>query len=78
MTLCQCSRLQLTFSQALDFRQWLGGEEKINRYCHALAIAGGKRVAQILHTHVMDSTAQGKLPLNMVRFEHMITGRAWA
>ncbi len=50
---------------ALRFRSWLGGEEKINEYCHKLAIAGGKRLAEVLGTRVMDP--DGSLTLNMVR-----------
>jgi hypothetical protein len=50
---------------ALDFRQWLGGEHKINEYTHNLAIAGGKRLADLLGTSVMDP--EGDLTLNMVR-----------
>jgi hypothetical protein len=53
------------FISALDFRAWLGGEYKINNYCRSLALAGGKRLAEILGTNVMDST--GELTLNMVR-----------
>ena len=50
---------------ALDFRQYLGGEHKINEYTHNLAIAGGKRLASLLGTSVMDP--KGDLTLNMVR-----------
>lgn len=50
---------------ALDFREWLGGEAKINAYCHALALAGGQRLAEILGTSVMGSE---ELILNIVRF----------
>jgi hypothetical protein len=49
----------------LDFRQWLGGEHKINEYTHNLAIAGGKHLANLLGTSVMDP--DGDLTLNMVR-----------
>lgn len=49
---------------ALDFREWLGGERKINEYTHALAIAGGNRLAECLGTRVMDP--DGELTLNMV------------
>lgn len=51
---------------ALDFRQWLGGEAKINGYCHALALAGGKRMAEILGTEVMHGKDEDELTLNMV------------
>lgn len=49
---------------ALDFRNWLGGEHKINEYCHGLALKGGKRLAEIFGTRVMDP--EGDLTLNMV------------
>lgn len=51
---------------ALDFRLWLGGEEKINGYCHALALAGGKAMAAILGTEVMHGKDEDELTLNMV------------
>lgn len=56
----------LSIGPALDFREWLGGETKINNYTRALAIAGGKRVAEILGTYVMDDTENSELTLNMV------------
>lgn len=49
---------------ALDFRNWLGGEIKINEYCHNLALQGGQRLAEIFGTRVMDPN--GDLTLNMV------------
>ncbi|KAJ7455931.1 pyridoxal phosphate-dependent transferase [Mycena galericulata] len=56
----------LSVATALDFRQWLGGEEKINAYCREIAVQGSKRLAQILGTSatVMDPT--GEMTLNMV------------
>ena len=55
---------------ALDFREWLGGEHKINEYIHTLALAGGKRLAERLGTRVMDP--DGELTLNMVREQQLI------
>jgi len=52
---------------ALDFREWLGGEVKINEYCRDLAIRGGKRLAEILGTEEMDKTPNRELTLNMVQ-----------
>jgi len=52
---------------ALDFREWLGGEIKINEYCRTLAIKGGERLAEILGTEGMDKTPNHELTLNMVR-----------
>ncbi|KAF5316760.1 hypothetical protein D9619_006842 [Psilocybe cf. subviscida] len=54
----------LTVVDALRFRKWLGGEEKINAYCHDLALKGGKRLAEVLGTQVMDPS--GESTLNMV------------
>ena len=49
---------------ALEYRQWLGGEHKINAYCHNLAVEGGKRLAELWGTRLMDPT--GEFTLNMV------------
>ncbi|KAF8999305.1 pyridoxal phosphate-dependent transferase [Cyathus striatus] len=57
----------ITVPDALKFRAWLGGEEKINEYCHDLALKGGKRLAEILGTSVMDP--EGEFTLNMVNVE---------
>lgn len=62
----------LSINAALDFRQWLGGEHKINEYTHNLAIAGGKHLANLLGTSVMDP--DGDLTLNMVNVELPIPG----
>ncbi|KAH7925494.1 PLP-dependent transferase [Leucogyrophana mollusca] len=63
---------QLSASAALDFRQWIGGEYKINEYCHNLAVAGGRRLAELLGTSVLDP--EGDLTLNMVNVELPIPG----
>ncbi|KAJ7447111.1 pyridoxal phosphate-dependent transferase, partial [Mycena galericulata] len=47
------SRLSVSF--ALDFRSDLGSDEELIRYCHDLAVAGGKETASILGTQVMVS-----------------------
>ncbi|THH11024.1 hypothetical protein EW145_g930 [Phellinidium pouzarii] len=57
----------LSVIKALDFREWLGGEEKINEYCHNLALTGGKRLAEILGTSVIDEN--GEFTANMVNVE---------
>ncbi|KAJ3558261.1 hypothetical protein NP233_g11541 [Leucocoprinus birnbaumii] len=57
----------LTAETALDFREWLGGEEKINNYCHQLALDGGKRMAEIFGTRLLDP--DGDFTLNMVNVE---------
>ena len=51
--------------RALSFRRWLGGEEKINDYCHKLAMDGAIRLAEVMGTEVMDTT--GELTVTMVR-----------
>ena len=35
---------------ALEFREKLGGEKRINEYCHNLAVKGGKRLAELFQT----------------------------
>lgn len=52
---------------AIAFRKRLGGEKRINDYCHSLAVAGGKLVANILGTKVLDLTDEAELTANMVR-----------
>ncbi|EIW69330.1 hypothetical protein TREMEDRAFT_43923 [Tremella mesenterica DSM 1558] len=44
----------LSPSFALDFREEIGGEERIMEYCHTLAVEGGKRIAERWETEVMD------------------------
>jgi len=58
----------------MEFRQWLGGEHKINAYCHNLALEGGKRLAELWGTRLMDST--GEFTLNMVNVELPIPGNS--
>ncbi|KAI0368661.1 PLP-dependent transferase [Pilatotrama ljubarskyi] len=53
----------VTVPDALAFREWLGGEKAINDYCHKLALEGGKKLAEVMGTRVMDET--GELTLNM-------------
>lgn len=45
----------LSIDAALDFRQMLGGEERITSYCHYLAQKGGMAAAQILDTCILES-----------------------
>ncbi|KAI0266849.1 PLP-dependent transferase [Gloeopeniophorella convolvens] len=54
----------LSIHPALDFREWLGGEQKITDYCHSLALTGGKRLSELLGTPLLDPT--GEVTLNMV------------
>jgi hercynylcysteine S-oxide lyase len=53
----------------MDFREWLGGEDTINTYCRNLARAGGKRIAQIMGTQIMDVSENFEETLNMVNVE---------
>ncbi|KAF9483081.1 lolT-1 [Pholiota conissans] len=57
----------ITVTDALEFREWMGGEERLNKYCHDLAIQGGQVLAEIFGTRVMDPN--GDLTLNMVNVE---------
>ncbi|KAI0649240.1 PLP-dependent transferase [Trametes meyenii] len=57
----------VTIPDVLAFREWLGGENVINAYCHQLALDGGKRLAEVLGTRVLDET--GELTLNMTNVQ---------
>ena len=48
----------LSIEAAFAFRSWLGGEHVINAYTHKLAVEGGKRLAQILGTKVLDEDGE--------------------
>jgi hypothetical protein len=41
--------------EAINFREEIGGEEAIRKYCWDIARQGGRRVAEILGTDVMDN-----------------------
>ncbi|GAA5967118.1 hypothetical protein JCM3765_001504, partial [Sporobolomyces pararoseus] len=60
----------LSTLSALEFREnVLGGEEKIRKYCHGLALKGGERVAEILGTRTMRNEniqKEGELVANMI------------
>ncbi|KZS93866.1 PLP-dependent transferase [Sistotremastrum niveocremeum HHB9708] len=51
----------LSIPFALEFREWLGGEAVIHKYCHNLAVKGSHAVAEILGTEVMDQTESNEL-----------------
>ncbi|KAE9400171.1 PLP-dependent transferase [Gymnopus androsaceus JB14] len=55
----------ISASCALDFREWLGGEADINDYCHRIALEGGRRLASILGTEIIDQTQGYEFTLNM-------------
>ncbi|CAE6475772.1 unnamed protein product [Rhizoctonia solani] len=58
----------LGIKYALDFREAIGGEEKINDYCHSLAVKGGAQLAKILKTRVMETEGK-ELTVNMVNVQ---------
>lgn len=61
---CVKTDTQKTFV-AIEFRQWLGGEEAIQTYTSNLAKEGGQLVADILGTEVMEAK-ESKLTASMV------------
>lgn len=57
----------LSTSAALDFRAFCGGEQRINDYCHDLALKGGAIVAATLGTETMvNKEGEGELVANMI------------
>ncbi|KAJ7292728.1 pyridoxal phosphate-dependent transferase [Mycena rebaudengoi] len=56
----------LSVATALDFRQWLGGEVRINAYCRKAAVEGAKRLAQILGTTQTVLDPSHEMTLNMI------------
>ncbi|KAJ3820741.1 pyridoxal phosphate-dependent transferase [Lentinula raphanica] len=61
----------ISITYALKFRQQIGGEKMIQKYCHELAMSGGRRMAQIMNTTMLDSSAEnsGEVVANMVNVE---------
>ena len=53
---------------AMDFREAVGGEQKIQDYCHQVARNGGKKMAEVLSTKLMDEEDQ--FTACMVRLFH--------
>jgi len=60
----------LTIPAALEFRKSIGGEKAINDYCQTLAIEGGKRLAGLLGTTVLDP--RGEFTMHMVCLPHKV------
>ncbi|KAG6916619.1 hypothetical protein DXG01_006115 [Tephrocybe rancida] len=50
--------------EALKFREWMGGEEAIDRYCHDLALRGGEVLKNKFGTELLDPN--GEFTLHMV------------
>ena len=72
---------------ALDYRDFLGGEAAIMAYCVGLACEGGKLVANILGTEVMDNSNRThsnccftmvRLPLDMSKMDQVIERRRYS
>lgn len=63
----------MSVNAALDFREWLGGEHKINEYIRKLAVEGGKHLARRLGTELLDP--EGHMTLNMVNVELPLPGK---
>ncbi|KAG2012232.1 hypothetical protein CC2G_012266 [Coprinopsis cinerea AmutBmut pab1-1] len=57
----------LVVKDALEFRKWIGGEDKIHEYCHDLAIKGGKYLAELWGTQLLDP--DGTSTVHMVNVE---------
>ncbi|BEI83739.1 hypothetical protein CcaverHIS002_0403430 [Cutaneotrichosporon cavernicola] len=58
----------LTIPEAINFRQDIGGEDRIIAYNHSLAVAGGKRLAKRWGTRFMDND-KGELTACMSNVE---------
>jgi len=61
--------IALSIPAALRFKESLGGEKRMNAYCRMLALAGGKRLADILGTREMDQSPGRAFTANMVLVE---------
>ncbi|QRW04266.1 aminotransferase class-V protein [Ceratobasidium sp. AG-Ba] len=62
----------LSISHALKFREEIGGEKKINDYCHNLAVKGGEVLAGVLKTNVLENENK-ELTANMVNVRLPLT-----
>ncbi|ORY29251.1 hypothetical protein BCR33DRAFT_724755 [Rhizoclosmatium globosum] len=50
----------LTAPFAIEYRKWIGGEDAIIKYCHDLAVSGGRIVAERLGTSVLRGVLDGE------------------
>lgn len=59
----------LCIPKALEWRETIGGEAMIRKYCHTLAQAAGKHVASVLGTEVLENSTgtMGQCCLSNVR-----------
>ncbi|KAG8704522.1 hypothetical protein FRC08_002188 [Ceratobasidium sp. 394] len=62
----------LSVNHALAFREEIGGEQKINDYCHSLAVKGGEILVGILKTKVLENE-KNELTANMVNVQLPLT-----
>ncbi|KAG8741744.1 hypothetical protein FRC10_002522 [Ceratobasidium sp. 414] len=62
----------ISISHALAFREEIGGEQRINDYCHSLAVKGGEILAEILKTKVLENE-KNELTANMVNVQLPLT-----
>jgi hypothetical protein len=62
----------LSIIWAINFRKCIGGEQMIMSYCRNLAINGGKAMASILGTRILDDTPNFELTGAMVHILHVI------
>ncbi|TIB29923.1 hypothetical protein E3P85_02939 [Wallemia ichthyophaga] len=58
----------LSVNCALDYREQIGGEARINQYCSSLAIQSGKALAELWGTCLLDNDAY-ELTSNMVNVQ---------
>ncbi|KAF5319646.1 hypothetical protein D9619_008585 [Psilocybe cf. subviscida] len=58
----------LSIEFAITFRERLGGDRKLNAYCHDLVVDGGHLLAKILGTNLMDASETAELTPSMVSF----------
>ncbi|CAO1613698.1 unnamed protein product [Sympodiomycopsis kandeliae] len=66
----------LSLDAALDFRQRLGGEKRIQSYNHTLALLGGLRLCQILQVSLLETPSEPTLSANMVNLPLPLVNRA--
>ncbi|TBU55573.1 PLP-dependent transferase [Dichomitus squalens] len=48
----------VTVTEAIAFREWLGGEKAIYDHCHKVAVDGAKKLAEVLGTRVIDESGE--------------------
>lgn len=65
----------LSLDAALDFRERLGGEDRIQQYNNSLALLGGHRIAQILDVSLLETSPQPMLTTHMVNLPLPIVPR---